>query len=95
MNYTQLTQEQRYQIAILRKAGHIQSDIADMIGAHKSTISRELARNTGQRGYRAKQSHRLAMERRQEKVRSSITDQDWLRVEALLSSGHRKRLVNA
>jgi len=84
MNYTQLTQDQRYQIAILKKAGHIQSDIADMIGVHKSTISRELAHNTGLRGYRAKQAHRLAMVRRQEKARPSITGQDWLRIEALL-----------
>ncbi|MDQ6957979.1 MAG: helix-turn-helix domain-containing protein [Mariprofundaceae bacterium] len=84
MNYTQLSQEQRYQIAILKKAGHKQSDIADMMGVHKSTISRELPRNTGLRGYQAKQAHRLAMERRQEKVRPSITDQDWLRIEALL-----------
>jgi IS30 family transposase len=68
MNYTQLTQGQRYQIAILKKAGHKQSNIADMIGVHKSTISRELAHNTGLRGYRAKQAHRLAMERRQERL---------------------------
>ncbi len=84
MNYTQLTQEQWYQIAILKKAGHKRNAIADMIGVHKSTISREFAHNTGLRGYRAKQAHRLAMKRRQEKVRPSITDQDWLRIEALL-----------
>jgi len=84
MNYTQLTQEQRYQIAILKKAGHTQSDIADMIGVHKSTISRELPRNTGLRGYRPLQAHRLAMERRQEKVGPSITAGEWLRIEALL-----------
>jgi IS30 family transposase len=51
-HYTQLTQEERYQIAALMKAGHTQSEIARLIGRHKSTISRELARNTGQRGYR-------------------------------------------
>ncbi|MDQ6980875.1 MAG: helix-turn-helix domain-containing protein [Ghiorsea sp.] len=42
MNYTQLTQAQRYQIGILTKAGHFQADITDLIGVHKSTISREL-----------------------------------------------------
>ncbi len=55
-----------------------------MIGVHKSTISRELAHNTGLRGYRAKQAHCLAIQRRQNKARPSITDQDWLRIEALL-----------
>ena len=39
MNYTQLTQEQRYQIAVLKKAGHMQVEIARLIGVDKSTIS--------------------------------------------------------
>ena len=50
--YTQLTQEQRYQIYALKKTGHKQMEIANVVGIHKSTISRELRRNQGQRGYR-------------------------------------------
>ncbi|GMR08465.1 MAG: hypothetical protein BMS9Abin26_1470 [Gammaproteobacteria bacterium] len=50
--YTQLAQEQRYQIHILMKAGHNKTDIADFIGVHKSTITREVSRNSGLRGYR-------------------------------------------
>ena len=50
--YKQLTQEQRYQIYALKKAGHQQTEIANVLGVHKSTISRELRRNQGQRGYR-------------------------------------------
>jgi len=61
MGYTQLTQEQRYQIWALRKAGQMQVEIAREIGVHKSTISRELARNTDLRSYRPKQAHRFAM----------------------------------
>lgn len=57
-------QEQRYQIYILHKAGHQQSTIATMIGVHKSTLSRELCRNRGQRGYRAQQAQQQATERR-------------------------------
>jgi len=41
MTYTQLTQEQRYQIYALKKMGHDQSQIAKCLGVHKSTISRE------------------------------------------------------
>jgi len=52
MNYAQLTQGQRYQIAVLKKAGHMQVEIARLIGVDKSTISRELRRNRGLRGYR-------------------------------------------
>ncbi len=63
MNYTHLTQDERYQIAILNKAGHNQSDIAQVMNRHKSTIGRELRRNRGQRGYRAKQAHEASRAR--------------------------------
>lgn len=82
--YTQLTQEQRYQIQALMKAGLNQSEIADIVGVHKSTISRELGRNTGLRGYRPKQAHNLALERRQGKARPRIDEPVWQQVEALL-----------
>jgi transposase, IS30 family len=64
MSYTQLTQEQRYQIYALLKIGHNGTEIAQVLGSHKSTISRELRRNCGQRGYRPKQAHCLAISRR-------------------------------
>ncbi len=50
--YKQLTHGQRYQIYALLKAGHNQTDIAAFIQVHKSTVSRELRRNRGQKGYR-------------------------------------------
>jgi IS30 family transposase len=66
--HAQLTQEQRYQIAALLEAGHNQTEIAGVVGVHKSTISRELTRNRGLRGYRPKQAQALAEQRRKEKV---------------------------
>ena len=59
MSYTQLTQEQRHQIYALLKIGHNRTEIAKALGSYKSTISRELRRNSGQRGYRPKQAHFL------------------------------------
>ena len=53
-NYLQLTLEQRYQIEALKKSGMKQSDIATIIGVHKSTICRELKRNVPKRGTGAK-----------------------------------------
>ena len=44
-NYSQLTLEKRYGIYSLLKTDHTQSKIAEVIGVHKSTISRELIRN--------------------------------------------------
>lgn len=62
--YTQLTESQRYQIYVLKKAEHNQTQIAQLLGVSKSTISREFKRNTGQRGYRPKQAHSKATQRR-------------------------------
>ncbi len=63
--YTQLTQEQRYQIYAFLKAGFLQTDIASEIGFHKSAISREIRRNRGKKGYRPRQAHLMTVERRQ------------------------------
>jgi len=81
--YHQLTQEQRYQIYALRKTGHSRSEIAAVIGVHKSTVGRELKRNHGQRGYRPQQAQNVAMERRQ-KGAPRISTETWATVERLL-----------
>jgi transposase, IS30 family len=65
--YTQLTCEQRYHIYLLHKQGYSQTFIAKSMNRDKSTISRELSRNIGKRGYRHKQADRLACERHQKK----------------------------
>jgi len=64
MNYNQLTQCQRYQIEVLLKSERNQTEIAQTIGVHKSTISRKVRRNRGQRGYRPKPAHWKAVKRR-------------------------------
>jgi len=81
MSYTQLTQEQRYQIHALLKMGHRQTEIAKCLEVHKSTISRELRRNKGLRGYRPKQAHRKAMSRR-DHTRRRIQSKTWRLIEA-------------
>ena len=62
-HYTHLATEQRYHIDALRKAGLTLSEIARDLGVHKSTISRELTRNSGLKGYRPKQAQLLAQTR--------------------------------
>jgi len=62
--YKQLTSGQRYQISTLKKIGYGPTEIAKELEVHKSTISRELSRNTGERGYRPKQANEKALERR-------------------------------
>ena len=63
-NYKQLSQEQRYQIGILKKAGKNQKEIAELLGVSPGTICRELNRNKGKRGYRPKQAQIKADKRR-------------------------------
>src|SRR5437868_1497256 len=83
MAYQQLTQDQRYQIYAFLKAGFLQSHIAGELGLAPSTISRELKRNRGQRGYRPKQAQQLAAARRQAKANATrITTLTWQQVEA-------------
>jgi IS30 family transposase len=62
--YTQLTQEKRYHIYAFMKAHFSKTNIASEIGVHKSTVSREMRRNQGKKGYRPKQAHAMALERR-------------------------------
>src|SRR3712207_3758259 len=46
MTYRQLTSEERYMLAALRRQGHNQSEIARALGRHRSTVCRELRRNS-------------------------------------------------
>jgi len=48
----------------MKQAGKTQGEIAQAIGFSQSTVSNELSRNHGERGYRPSQAHRLAMERK-------------------------------
>ncbi len=56
MRYKQLASHQRYQIYALLKIGQTKTKIAEVLGVHESTISRELKCNTGKRGYHPKQA---------------------------------------
>src|SRR5215216_5652705 len=84
MNYSQLTRARRYQIYALKKAGQNQTQIALLIGCHKSTISRELRRNCGIKGYRPYQADELAYDRQCEAYRARISGETWTLVELLL-----------
>lgn len=82
MSYTQLTENERYQIAALKKADLTQKEIADLLGRHPSTISRELKRNTGLRGYRPIQAQRLSDCRRanaHKAIKLTCDVRDWIR----------------
>jgi IS30 family transposase len=84
MSYTQLTREQRYQIYASKKADHSQTEMASIIGCHKSTIGRELSRNGGQRSYRPRQAQELALSRKLSAHQPRIRRATWALVESLI-----------
>lgn len=84
MSYNQITQEERYQIYALLKAGNNQTEIAMILSRHKSTISREIRRNTGLRGYRPQQAQRLADQRKDDKACPRIGYTIWADVVRLI-----------
>ena len=63
MNYTHLTQEERYQISTLLREGFSKRYIAWRLNRSPSTISREIARNRARDGYFAQHAHKLACRR--------------------------------
>ena len=89
MSYKHLSLEERYYLETAKKAGKTITEIANDLGRSQSTISRELNRNTGERGYRHKQATRMAQERHAIKPKqvklteiikeqiASLLEQDW------------------
>lgn len=101
--YKQLTRYQRYHIRIYLKAGYSQSIIAQKIGVHKSTISREIRRNKSGWRYNPDKAHLKMFKRRKMaakyvKMQSALTG----RIDALIQldfspeqiSGHLARHEN-
>lgn len=67
--YTRLTEDERYQIyeGVIEKRSH--RHIAKLINRHHSTVSTEVKRNIGLRGYRPKQAQEKYQTRHQDRPR--------------------------
>ena len=65
MPYTPLTSTERGQLHALCKEGKSQTYMADCLGRHRSTISRELRRNRASHGYDAPRAQRQYDQRRE------------------------------
>jgi transposase, IS30 family len=79
MSYRQLTQEQRYQLYALKQVEQTNKTISEILGVAASTISREIKRNSGKRGYRPKQADQKAGARKHG-VRKRIGAEVWAEV---------------
>lgn len=79
MNYQQLIDSQRYQIEAYLKAKCTITQIAIELGVHKSTISRELKRNSKKRSYEANYATMLSKERQHESYKNHVFDENMKR----------------
>ncbi|WP_196159048.1 helix-turn-helix domain-containing protein [Reinekea sp. G2M2-21] len=79
-SYTQLTEIERYHMWIGLLLGNTQTEFAQCLEVHKSTISREIKRNSG----KPKQAHKLTIERRQTNNAAKLDYDLWKAVEPLI-----------
>lgn len=85
MSYTHLSSEERYQIHALCKSGQSLRAIGAVLGRSPATISRELRRNHGLRGYRPAEADGLARGRAAwSRSRPRITQRQWREIARLL-----------
>ncbi len=87
MAYHQITSGERYMLSALKRQGFNPSKIARALGRHRSSISRELHRNssTWDGGYRPfVASHRTRARRSQSRRNRQFTHEDFRLVESLL-----------
>jgi IS30 family transposase len=102
MSYRQLSPEERYMLAALRKQGLNKAQIARALGRHRSTVGRELDRNSTRSDgrYRASTAQERTNGRRSRSRRNRrFTAQDFATVDELLCrqwspeqvSGHLRR----
>ena len=87
MTYCQLSPEERYMLAALRRQGFNQSQIARSLGRHRSTVCRELLRNSTRADgrYRASTAQERTNGRRSRSRRNSrFTPRDFALIDELL-----------
>ena len=77
MKYKQLTQEIRYQISAMIKSGYSKSEVAREVKISRTTVYRELKRNSKNGNYEPYLAHTNALERRKKPQRKSkFADQE-------------------
>jgi transposase, IS30 family len=88
MPYRQITEDERYQIAVMRRGRASGAAIARALRRHRSSILRELGRNRSRRRrYEWYHAHCMARERRRSARRyRRVSARDWARVRARLEA---------
>lgn len=93
MTYRRVTRTERNLIRMWRQAGYGQREVARRLGRSASTISREIARNTGSNGYQPRQAHRMAHERARRPGVRRFTEEVKAVAEARLREGWTPEMI--
>ncbi len=94
MTYQRVTQEERIHIHRWRQEGHSQREIARRLDRPACTVSRELRRNIGLKGYRPKQAHEKAQARAKRPGARRFTNEVRIDAEARLKDGWTPELIS-
>ena len=81
-----LTHEDRIKIEALHNARLSASKIANELGKHRSSITRELSRNTQDGVYKADKASNIAKSRRSSCGKSKLTEDNWTQVRVLIQT---------
>ncbi|MEI7903485.1 MAG: IS30 family transposase [bacterium] len=93
MAYKRVTGEERRLVYSWRRAGCGVREMARRLGRAASSISRELLRNRGQRGYRSKQAHWQATEKAKRPGARRFTEAVRVDAEARLREGWTPEII--
>ncbi|MGI5869865.1 MAG: IS30 family transposase [Kiritimatiellia bacterium] len=93
MTYSRVTREERNLIYKWKQGGFSQRRIASLLSRSPSTISRELRRNKGKRGYRPKQAQAFAEARAKRPGRRRFTEVVRKDVEEKLARGWTPEII--
>ncbi len=93
MSYTRVTGEERRLIHNWRQEGKGVREIAGLLGRAPSTVSREVSRNTGGRGYRPKQAQERAEARALRPGPRRFTEEVRLDAEEKLRKGWTPEII--
>ena len=94
MAYRRITEEERWLIHRWIGEGEPQSEIARRLSRDPGSISREIGRNTGLRGYRPKQAHEKAQAKSKRTGPRRFTDAVRQEAEARLKEGWTPAIIS-
>jgi len=93
MAYKRITAEERMLIYRWGQEGQKHSEIARLLSRNPGSISREIKRNTGLRGYRPKQAHEMAQAQAKRAGPRRFTDEVRADAEARLKEGWTPAII--